>query len=38
MAQEEENAKGTIKKCIFFNDANFVKAAKFHKNNIFKKK
>ena len=38
MAQEKQNAEGTIKKCVFFNGANFIKAAKFHKNNIFKRK
>ena len=38
MAQEKQNAEGTIKKCVFFNGANFVNATKFHKNNIFKRK
>ena len=38
MAQEKQYAEGTIKKCVFFNGANFVKAAKFHKNNSFKRK
>ena len=37
MAQEKQNAEGTIKKCVFFNGANFLKAAKFYKNNIFKR-
>ena len=38
MAQEKQNAEGTIKKCVFFNGGNFVKATKFHNNNIFTRK
>ena len=38
MAQEKQNAEDTIKKCVSFNGVNFVKAAKFRKNNIFKRK
>ena len=38
MAQEEQSTDGTIKKCVFFNGANFVKIVKFHRNNIFKGK
>ena len=35
MAQEEQSTDVTIKKCVFFNGANFVKV---HRNNIFKRK
>ena len=38
LAQEKQSTDGTIKKCVLFNGANFVKAVKFHRNNIFKRK
>ena len=35
MAQEQQN---TERMMLFFNGANFVKAAKFRRNNIFQRK
>ena len=35
MAHDKQNTEDTIKKCVFSKGANFVKAAKFHRNKIF---
>ena len=37
-AQNKQNTEDTIKKRVFFNETNFLKAAKFHRNNTFKEK